>query len=228
VPRKRSASEIIRQHYKRLGIEGGRAERRRLLTERGPLPEREPSIWLPLPGMPRPWLAMGQYVLRDGRPVIRELRIIPGPEFEGETAYDIPPEGVTSTHLRRIHTKVPLYQEELDEIFREAGVPVAPRALAAPRRHGQRVTDDEVAAFAVDYLTAVRKADKRPRAWLREEYGRRGQWVTDGQIRDRIRQATDRGFLTEADGPGDRRPRRETEQLREWRESKTARRRRKK
>jgi hypothetical protein len=216
------ALEVIRRH-RRPGTETIGEKSKRLLAERGPLPADEPSFWFPLTGMPEPWTAIARYVLRDGRVVIRDLYI----GARGE--HDIAPEGITSTLLRRIHTqKAPSFQEEAAELFREAGAPIAPRVRAAARRRHQRVTDDEVAMFALDYLTAVRRAPARPRAWLREDYERRGRHVTDGQMRDRIRQAADRGFLTEADGPGDRRPRRETNQLREWRESRTARRRRKK
>lgn len=169
--------------------------------------------------MPEPWVVAARYVIRDGRPVIRDLHIT-AHAGEGYSVHDISAEGITSTQLRRIHTRAPPYQQELDEILEEAGVPVSTRVRARPRTPWQRVSDNEVAVFALDYLTAVQKDDKRPRAWLREEYQRRGQHITDGQIRDRIRQATDRGFLTKAEGPGDRRPRQETDQLRALRRSK--------
>jgi hypothetical protein len=199
-----------------------RRELKRLLDDRGPLPGQEPtSSWTWLPGMPMPWEARARYVLRMGRPVVCDLTI--AVRHDLPMWPDIPSSGLTATHLREFapHVYRAVNEAWYEVEFANAGLPVIveepPRRIGQRRKTGRprQYTDDEVARFAAQYLTAVREAPQRPRRWL-EQHWQRSPYATRDEVSDWIRRATDRGFLSAAHGAGDRNPREATDKLLAW------------
>lgn len=175
--------------------------------------DSEAFAWIPVLGLLPPWRAEARYVLREGRPVIRDLMIyVDVIDTDGE----IPANGLTSSDLRRVRTGPDAQRgRELAELLmKQSGVPSPPviRSRGLPRK--PRYTDDEVARVAYDYWRA---GPKNPRRILREKYSK-DRHVTDGEIAEWIRRATDRGYLTRAKGPGDRTPRQPTQKLLDWAE----------
>jgi hypothetical protein len=218
------------------------AYREKMLAERGPLPAEEPGVWMPaMMGPGEPWSCYVRYVLRNGRAVIRDLRI----EVTGlEAPWDIPASGLTHEMLRRVrlrptaasraeiqrglgegvsvsHVGVP---EVLAAIaFTRAGLDVIPKVVFSPHERHERISDEQAAQWANDYLVAVSKDPQRPRAWLADEYQRLGEVGVNlsEMVKDRIRQAERHGFLTKAAGQGDRNPREPTDKLRQWNKART-------
>ena len=203
------------------------------IKARGALPEDEPTYWGPLDtssDLPWPWVAWGRYVIRRGRPVLREIRIVPAPDAPalmpfrpGELVLDIEPGGLTSAHLRAV--KIRARSDGLREMaawrLAQQGAHIDVDAtLNPPRGRHARIPDDQVAVWANDYLAAVeRSTDRRYRPLLLELWREREGYVTDTAVGERIRCARDRGFLSKARGKGDRDPAIATDKLRAWNEA---------
>jgi hypothetical protein len=174
----------------------------------------EESRWVLLPGLPDPWRAEARYVLRENRPVVRDLMIYVDLLY---TDGEIPPPGLTSSTLRRLQMgpRAELARDLAELLLRSSGKPTPQtiRSRGLPRK--ARYTDEDVARFAHDYWKI---GPVNPRRALREKYERAGRHVTDSEIAEWIRRAaSDRyGYLTKAKGPGDRSPRQATTKLTSW------------
>lgn len=200
------------QPRKRTREERVLAERRaRLRRERGPLPEAERDRWHLIDGPGENWTTSVRFVIREGRPVIAQLRVTPFQAHQWSEPMDIPSGGLTTTDLRRIHIK---WDDELHntvaELFAETGYQAKVGRRVRPKY--EQKDDDFFAEKAVEYLDALRKAPTRPLAYLEQKY--RGQWITRGQLRDYVHQARERGFLTP--GRQGRAGAEPTEKLRDW------------
>jgi hypothetical protein len=197
----------------------GRREREQMLAASGPPRQREPHKDLPIVGPGYPWDAIARFVLRDGRPVIKELRIL----YRRDAEWDMPPSGLTADHLRRIRMGVSQMHVLAAWAFHQAGVKAPPSRRTVQPKH-QRGTDDFYAEKANEYLEALARDARRPREWIVQQYRQRGQQVKNEQVRDWVHRARARGFLTAAE-PG-RAGAKPTDKLREWNAASPKRRRR--
>lgn len=184
----------------------------------GELPENEPGVWVMLlvnrKTLPLPWVAWGRFVLRRGRPVLREVHVKADPRMGAP--WDIDPRGLTASHLRAISTKATRNDLLAASVFAKAGLTVDPNALEArAKSRYARLSDDDVGRWALDYLGA-RSAPEGIWRHLLGVWSEQEGWVTEGTVRDRIRLCRSRGYLTPASGPGDRTPAEETDKLRKW------------
>jgi hypothetical protein len=204
--RKRPKRDIVKMLQER-----NAPHRRKMLAERGPRIDEEPTISVPVGGPPE-WFTYATFVIRRGRPVVKALHIGQEPDLE----WDMPPGGLTSTDLRKIKLRVgPALDEAMESIFRERGLPVGREIARGTKGRQRRYSADEVAGFAAEYLTAVIHSPDSPRQWLTEQKRKRGHW-TDGDTAEGIRRATTRGYLTPARYSGDRSPREATQKLLDW------------
>jgi hypothetical protein len=190
----------------------GTAEVERLKRERGPLPREEPHKRLPIVGPPDPWQTIATFVLRNGRPVIRDLYITTRPD----APYDIPAGGLTTTELRKVRISDDLMHALAAVAFARAGVK-SRRRKGVVTRGRKRKSEDDVAQFANEYLDALAHDARAPLIWLRDRYEKRQEYVTREQLRDWTHRARIRGYLTAGK---DGRPGAEaTDKLKRWNES---------
>jgi hypothetical protein len=186
-------------------------------SERGPLPDSERDHWYVIDGPGEDWQTNLRFVIREGRPVIAELRILPYRATGWSAPMDIPSQGLTASDLRKIHIQ---WDDDLHAHFAEKWAEFG-ADIAVSRRAAQRYAhkdDDWYAEKAIDYLNALRHAPNRPNAWLEEQYRRQRQWVTRDNVRDFVRGARVRGFLTS--GRQGRAGAEPTENLRAWAKAK--------
>jgi hypothetical protein len=113
-----------------------------------------------------------------------------------------PPDGITPADIRAIS-----FSDAAAVAVRRGraqwlgGATLTKRARRRLREHtapqpGRRLPDDDVAEYALEYVNAFRTDPRRPIQVLVEQYVRRGWKVSDSVIRDRVRIARRRGFLT--------------------------------
>ena len=191
--------------------------REKARRDRGPLPDSERDHWYRIDGPGENWQTSVRFVIRDGRPVIAELRVTPFQSYQWSKSMDIPPQGLTASDLRQIHIR---WDDDLHAHFAEKWAEFG-ADIAVSRRKAQRYAhknDDWYAEKAIDYLNALRHAPSRPNAWLEEQYRRQRQWVTRDNIRDYVRGARVRDFLTS--GQQGRAGAEPTDKLRAWAKAK--------
>lgn len=166
----------------------------------------------PLHDAPEGFRTEVKIVVQDGVPVIAELHVFP---TDGD---EVPPRGLTASRLRDVRLPPGLVGDPfIQDMLRDAGA-AAEVEVTKPRRHNRaRISDDEVAQFAAEYVAATQRSTN-PRYWLTQQKKQLGRW-RDDETREWIRLAARRGYLTEAQGQGDRAPRQGTEQLRQWQEA---------
>jgi hypothetical protein len=169
--------------------------REQIRRERGTLPESERDHWYRIDGPGEDWQTSVRFVIRDGRPVVAQLRVTPFQAYQWSEPMDIPRQGLTASDLRKIHIQ---WDDDLHAHFAEKWSEFGAEVAVSRRRAGryERKDDDWYAEKAVDYLNALRQAPSRPNAWLAEQYGRQRQRVTRNNVRDYVHGARVRGFLT--------------------------------
>ena len=183
-------------------------------SEHPRLPDDEPFVDLPIGG-PRPWLVTARFVVREGRPVIRDLHVV-ATNKQRRKSWDIPATGLSTSHLRKVHMPGAIRSDRVAELFAESGVAVVGGIKGRAPKAKNAYTDDQIASFAADYIAVAAKGHPNPRKTLREKYQAKGDLVPASYVPDMIRRAVDRGFLSEAQYAGDRTPRRATPKLDAW------------
>lgn len=194
----------------------------------------EPCVRVGFP-LGRKWQVEADWVLRDGRPVVAELRVhVPypvrarGPEdLASYPAEDLAPaerrlprQGLTSTDLRGLALLGPskALQAAWLQLAQDQGLsPLfdqAPPIKPAAKQQGRTLSDEDMARVSLDYLAACALSNS-PLIHMEQQYAKGGgYWLSYQVIRDRVRLAKDRGWLKRI--PGKRKGALQGPKLRAW------------
>jgi hypothetical protein len=143
------------------------------------------------------WAMEVEFLVLDGRPYVFAVRVLPHGIVEMASTSELPPGGVTARVLRGIKLGEVLDSFRLAErLFPLEGKDRPYRAAPVVKRGRTPYDDEHYRRVAWLYLRAIQEEPRRPVRRMAKRLN-----YSDDRVRQWVRQARMKGFLTEA-SPG--------------------------